>query len=146
MMSWQAYFNNVVIPRLNKEGYTCGVWKAGQYPYICLVITKTGYGDKRVPYLEIRSRDCHDNQFQARVLCYGVDPKELEVQQPTLIKNIEAIEEWNCKGLVTKRKGKPIFPKQVGCSNVEEATNDEQFISLTEKYIALYLEAIRDWK
>lgn len=145
LIEWQAYFNNTVIPNLHNDKCTYGVWKAGRFPYICLVITKKGY-DKRVPYLEIRSKDCYNDRFQARILCYDVLYEDLKAQQSSLIANIKDIKEWNCKGLVTKHNGKQIYPKQVGYSDIENATNDNQFISLVEKYISLYLQTMIDWE
>ena len=44
-IKWESYFNNSIVPHLNKNGYQVGVWKAGQYPYICLVITKLGFSE-----------------------------------------------------------------------------------------------------
>lgn len=148
LLAWQAYFNNKIIPSLqgNRSQYTCGVWRAGQYPYMCFVITKRGYGVRRVPYLEIRSRDCSDNRFQARILCYGVSDEDLASQQQKLIDNIKKIDEFVCKGLVQSHKGKTIFPKQVGYSEIKtDVETDKQFLSLVEKYISLYLQAMRDW-
>ena len=147
--AWKSYFEKVIIPAVEKDGsdeYKCSSWRAGQYPYVVLYVKKRGYGD-RIPYLEIRSRDCLDDKFMARILCYGMEEKDIP-QQNILIENIKATPELECKNLRTRKKGKEIdFPKQVGKSLENlTASTDEEFIELVKKHIAYYLHVMKDWK
>lgn len=142
-IKWTSYFNNTVIPNLRKKDYTVGVWKAGQYPYICLNIIKKGY-NKNIPYLEVRSRDCLNDQFIARFLCYGVEVSDLKEQQAQLINNISKLP-FNTKGIVTKKSGKEIYPKQLGYTDKLTAKTDDEFIKLIEDWADKYLEAMKDW-
>ena len=151
LLKWKAYFGNVIIPALKKskrssefEAYT---WRAGQYPYVVLYIKKAGYGGRKIPYLEIRSRDCQDNKFKAKILCYDIDIKDIP-QQNVLIENIKAIRGLECKYLRKNKNGdENYFPKQVGFSRQDlMATTDGEFIALVEKYIDCYLQAMKDWK
>lgn len=148
-IAWKSYFDKTVIPELNGNGslYECASWKAGQYPYVVLNIKKFGFGNRNIPYLEIRSRDCCDKKFCARILCYGVLDDDLEQNQLKLIDNIKAIPDFEHKGLVTSHKGKRIYPKQVGYSkNFENIETDNRFIELVKKYIELYLKVMVDWE
>lgn len=148
-LKWEAYFKNKIIPNLKKEGYRAGAWKAGQYPYICLVIKKEGLGDK-IPYLEIRSRDCLDNNFNAFILCYGLSNEDFKNQQPQLIANADALIESGQSKLkkgkrVYRKKGKEIYPKQVACTDKIVVENDLSFINLVEELVADYLKIMKDW-
>ncbi len=144
-IQWEAYFKNTIIPRLQGKGYKCDAWKAGPYPYICLTLTKEGYEGRNVPYLEIRSRDCLNDEFIARVLCYGVEAKDLIRHQEQLIQNLK-LQGFNQKGIVRWKKGKEIFPKQVGYTDKLKAITDENFIKLTAEWGEKYLEAMKDWQ
>ena len=147
-LAWQSYFNRVVLPKLKGKniGYQCGVWKAGQYPYVCLVIKKAGY-NKNIPYLEIRSRDCCNDNFKAKILCYGMDKSDIP-QQQILIEKIKLHNEFVCKRLRQNKHGVvDYFPKQVGYSRDGlTASNDNEFIKLVEKHIEYYLQLMQDWK
>ena len=146
-LAWQSYFNRVVLPQLKGANidYYCNVWRSGRYPYVYLAITKAGY-NKTVPYLEIRSCDCCNDMFLARILCYGMDKKDIS-QQQNLIEKIKLQKEFVCKGLRRHKQDEAdYYPKQVGCSPYGlTATDDEQFIALAEKHIALYLQIMQDW-
>lgn len=104
--------------------------------------------NKRIQYLGIRSRDCNQNKFVARILCYGVSDEDLEKQQDKLIKNAQAFpNDFICKKLVKSHNGKKIFPKQIGYSiNGLSAKNNKEFIALVEKYAQLYLQVLKDWE
>lgn len=147
-LAWKAYFINTVLPNVfNKGSCHVAVFRAGQYPYVCLSFTKRGYGEKQgIPYLEIQSRDCRDNHFKARILCYGIGKEDIS-QQQVLIENIKLHNEWECKNIITRKKGQEDYiPKQVGFSRDGLlATTDEEFITLVEKYIEYYLQVMKDW-
>ena len=131
-LKWEAYFKNTIIPKLSRKNYDVGVWKAGQYPYICLVIKKTDIS-KKIPYLEIRSRDCLNNNFTARILLYEVDRTEEQLE------NLRA----NIKASKFKIQN---YKQQAGISPENEtAKTDEDFISLVEEYASEYLNGMKDW-
>lgn len=145
LVQWEGYFHKTIIPKLQGNGYKCSAWKAGQYPYICLVLTKEGYQERRIPYLEIRSRDCLNNEFIARILCYGVSAEDLRKNQQQLEINVEKVG-FNHKRIIRKKKGKEIFPKQVGYTDKLSARTDEEFVKLTLEWGEKYLEALKDWE
>lgn len=132
-VKWESYFNNSIVPYLNKNGYQVGVWKAGQYPYICLVIKKLGFSEKS-PYLEIRSRDCLEDNFVARILLYGVerDAKKFSI----LKENIKNYTSFICQN----------YKQQIGETPKElKATTDEEFITWVEKFAKEFLIVMKDW-
>lgn len=147
-IAWKSYFDKIVIPALNGNGnlYECSSRKAGQYPYVILCVKRLGFGNRNIPYLEIRSRDCCGEDFKALILCYGVSDDDLKNNQSKLIDHIQLLPDLECKRLVHSHRGKTIYPKQVGQSkDGERAKTDEQFILLVEKYINLYLQIMEDW-
>lgn len=132
LFKWEAYFKNTVIPNLTQNGYKVGAWKAGPYPYICLVVKKLDCKEE-IPYLEIRSRDCLHNNFAARVLLYEV--KRTESQLEKLKANIQT-SDFKAQN----------HKQQVGITpETETAQTDEEFISLVEKYANEYLKVMKDW-
>lgn len=147
-LAWRVYFTNTVLPKVSyKDSCHFCVYEEGPYPYVCLSFTKKGYGEKQgIPYLEIQSRDCCDNHFKARILCYGIEKEDIP-QQQVLIDNIKSHSEWECKNIRTRKKGQEEYiPKQVGYSHDGLlATTDEEFIELVEKYIEYYLQVMKDW-
>lgn len=144
-LSWAAYFNNSIVPQLSQNGYQVEVKKAGQYPYVCFWAYKQGI-EKKAPYLEVRSRDCLNDIFQARILCYGVSDQDLIDQQPKLIENIKNSSLFVCERLITKRKGKTIFPKQVGVTENLKAETTEEFLFHLNACIEEYLTIMKDWR
>lgn len=132
-IKWESYFNNSIVPHLNKNGYQVGVRKAGPYPYICLVITKLGFSDKS-PYLEIRSRDCLEDNFVGRILLYGV---ERDVKKFGILKeNIKNYTSFICQN----------YKQQIGeTPEGLKATTDEEFIGLVEKYANEFLIVMKEW-
>lgn len=143
LLKWEAYFKNSIIPKLKKDGYKAFARKAGQYPYVCLVIKKDGFTEN-APYLEIRSRDCVDDGFTSRILCYGIPNEILASRQEKLIDNVRQ-SGFRCDGLRTKRKGNRIFPKQVGYTDKTIAKTTEDFLRLTEIYAKEFLAVMKDW-
>lgn len=148
-LKWQAYFTNIIIPALKGCGtsFMCGSWKAGQYPYVVLYVKKLGYGQRKIPYLEIQSRDCVKDSFKAKILCYNIEIEDVW-QQQVLMDNIKANPAFECKKIRMKKRGvENYFPKQVGYSpDGLNAATDKAFIALVEKYIAGYLDVMKDWK
>lgn len=152
-LAWLSFLGKTVIPRLKKEfdksDLTLGAWRAGQYPYIVLVARY--HGDEKVPYLEIRSRDCVPDEkdkgkFMARILCYGMDEKFIP-QQEALIERIKGSELFECKNLHYYKKGKKIFPKQIGYTKQDttKAATTEEFIAAVRQSVQAYLDLMKDW-
>ena len=133
-IKWESYFNNSIVPHLHRNGYQVGVWKAGQYPYICLVITKLGFSEK-APYLEVRSRDCLEDNFVAKILLYGVERNMEKID--TLKDNIKNYTSFVCQN----------YKQQIGETPLGlKANTDKEFIILVEKYANEFLIAMKDWE
>ena len=147
-LEWLTFFSKIVIKGLEKEFdknvVQLGTWRAGQYPYICLVARYKG--KENVPYLEIQSRDCTDANFKARILCYGMDIAFIP-QQKELIERIKASELFECKNLHYRKKGKDIIPKQIGYTKegALRADTTEEFIEAVKKSVEEYLKLMEDW-
>ena len=132
-IKWQSYFEKRICPGLSQNGYKVGVWKAGQYPYICLVVKKDGFLENS-PYLEVRSRDCLADNFVARILLYGVE-RDTE-KFDTLKENIKNYTSFTCQN----------YKKQIGESpSGLKAETDEKFIALVEQYAKEFLTVMKDW-
>lgn len=147
LLKWQSYFENVVRDYLdNIFGEDIIIWtrQGGQYSYASLGIKANGYS-KQIPYLEIRSRDCTDNTFEAKFLCYGM-PNEDVRQQQFLIECIQQEGSFKCKHLRYRKSGQDIFPKQIGTTERIAVASDEAFVDLIIRYVKTYLALMQDWK
>ncbi len=154
-LKWISYFERTVIPRLSEYQNQCKffVTRAGQYPYVYMNVEKCGY-NKKVPTLEIRSRDClpvgsncSERHFLIRFLCYHIQAEDIP-QQRILIEKIKSDGHFQTKGLVLRRNGKEnYFPKQIGCSPKNGTVKDEtEFFQKINEYINYYLVLLKDWK
>ena len=133
-VKWEAYFNNVIIAKLGKNGYKAESWKAGPYPYVCLVIRKEGFTEK-APYLEVRSRDCLDNNFVGRILLYNVarDDNKFSI----LKGNIENTTIFKIQN----------YKQQIGITKEDKKViTDEDFVIQVEKCAEEFLEIMKDWQ
>lgn len=133
LLKWEGFFNNVIKANLTQEGYEVGVWRAGQYPYICLVIKKEGYIENQ-PYLEITSRDCLNDNFTAKLLLYNVDQNKNQDKIQKLKENIEnsSIKTQNNK-------------QQIGVTQKGIARTNAEFVANVEKYAMEFLKIMKDW-
>ena len=140
LLQWEAFFNTIIIPQLEgrDKDFWCGSWKAGQYPYVCFHVEKTGY-DNRVPYLEISSKDCVNDQFVASILAYDVDTDRLRGNR-RFLERIEHDVEMN-KFRHTK-KMKTLAKSRV-FNNINTA---EAFLELTKRFVDYYLELMSLWE
>lgn len=154
-LKWIAYFEKTVKPQLSEYEDRCAffVTKAGPYPYVYMSIWKSGY-DKKVPTLEIRSRDClpkdgssAERNINIRFLCYGMPVGDIP-QQQELIEKIRQNGFFDTKGMVLQRGGKTnYFPKQIGClPNGMTVANEEAFLKKLKDSIGCYLELMQDWR
>ncbi len=144
-LKWESYFHKVGDSILTKYN-SGGIWKAGQFPYICLVF-KNNEND---PYLEIRSRDCLGGKFVSRILFYGVEnqnPKmsneEIRERQNKMIKKLEADKKFKVKNL---RKNSSSFPRQIGVFEKFNVNSDEEFIELLKENANYYDELMKIWE
>ncbi len=150
LLAWLSFFEKTAIPRMEKEfegeNVQFKTWRARHYPYI--VLAAFYKGDECIPYLEIRSRNCIDGKFTAYILCYGMDiTYALKGHQEKLIKRIEKSELFKCGKLCYSKKGKPIFPKQIGYTKEEllQAEDTDEFIEAVKKSVREFLDLMRDW-
>ena len=167
-IKWWAYFEHVVKSLQQKHTqqelplhYIVKRAGDGMYPYMCLQLkkrvhlsndneNKTEETIPDIPYLEIRSNDCTENYFTARILCYGVPDEELEKKQQPLIEAIrQNLDKYNLKqdNVRTRHKGKTIYPKQIGYTEKRKnITTDADFIDLVAKYAKIYLDLMQAWQ
>lgn len=146
-IKWTSYFKRVVIPKLGDFGgqIKCEVLPAGQYPYVCLKIFKSNYA-KGIPFLEIRSRECLEDKFRVKLLCYGIPTEDIQ-QQSMLIKHIKIDGIFDTKRTIYNKKGrKENYPKQIGHSTEKNVCTTEQFVDAIKKYTQNYLIVMQDWK
>ena len=147
-LQWTSFFNKAIIEKIKPHHDDLIFWviRAGQYPYICLCMKKAGIAPD-IPYLEIRSRDCTDGNFAARFLCYGVKEEDLRRNQQKLIDKIKHDGVMECKHLVRHKKGRDIFPKQIGCTKEGlRAETEEAFLQLVEEQAAYYMQVMSLWE
>lgn len=145
-LRWLSFFERTVIPRLDiKNGnVSFRAGKAGQYPYINLCARYKGR--EKIPFLEIRSRDCIQGKFKALFVCYGMEYCDVP-KQKELIEKIKASDKFVCKNLKYSHNGKEIFPKQIGYSkNGLSAANTEEFVLLVKEYVDEYIKLMQDWE
>lgn len=134
-LSWISYFEKKIIPEF-KDMYIVGCEKLAQYPYVCFSLQT----EKEIPYLEIRSRDCCDNNFSAYILCYGI--KDFTPQDKA-IDRIKKDGFFKCERLVHRKGGKP---KQIGKYKSVGIDTDEKFLQEVKKCAEYYFELMKDWR
>ena len=112
------------------------------YAYFC--IRPKGKGNIKMPYLEIRSRDCLEGSFNAKILVYGVDfsnnPDGLKA-----IRDIIRVHENNkiFKGNYGEKQNKQVAHTIKG--NFKQNSNDD-FIDKVKIVMNEYLEIVSFWK
>ena len=79
---WESFFYNNVVPKLKKSikesfNYKIEVYMK-QYTYLALYPGKLSKG---APYLEVRSRECLNDDFISRVQIYYVDKKYVDIKE-----------------------------------------------------------------
>lgn len=134
---WIGYFEKAVKPSIK---LACDIWVDSTfYGYAYLCARPKGEGDEPIPYLEIRSRDCLDNKFEARILMYDVDQKYL----------------IPIRDVIRQNEGKHIFKGDYGSKRNKQvahtfkngkfkANNEEDFIDLTNETIEEYLNIMSE--
>ncbi|MFA5543370.1 MAG: hypothetical protein WC008_04140 [Bacilli bacterium] len=72
MIAWKAYFESLFKQKLIDSHYLKNYVSSTRYGYSYIILTDdTNFSDSDIAYLEIRSRDCVNKEFQARLLIYG---------------------------------------------------------------------------
>lgn len=145
-IEWESFFNNSIIPSLEQEQfqipleiYPCIV----HYGYTCLIIEKKREKARITPYLEIRSRDCLNNNFKALVLGYYIDEDLLNKKSPAVIERARASGFWEIKYLRHK-DGKE--PKQMCFYQTSLKTDSkEEFVTIIKECIRQYAELLDAW-
>ena len=143
---WDAYYQNTIIPRLekiiNENNCVADSW-IWRNVYTLLYIQHNNKTGEKMPYLEIRSRDCLGNNFKALVLCYDIDEQVLQKMVPVLSSAADESGFWNTK-YQRRRSGKE--PKQI-CFYEEKLETDsaEEFAACVTKCIEQYIELLKHW-
>ena len=142
LIAWASYFENVIKPRIVG---ICDVWivENRQYGYTYMCMRPLNRGKELMPYLEIRSRDCVNNQFMARILMHRVDYNKHKNGLEEIRKIILEREKNNIfKGNYGEKKNKQVAHT---IKNNYYAETDNQFIDLCKKVIDEYNEIVKFW-
>lgn len=134
-LSWISYFEKKIIPNFENK-YIAGCEKLAQYPYVNFYLKI----EKEMPYFEIRSRDCCNNNFKGYILCYGV--KDL-TPQDKVINKIKQDNIFKCERLVHRNGGKP---KQIGKYEATNIDTDEKFLAEVKRCSEYYSEVMSNWR
>lgn len=142
LVAWKSYFNRVIYPKF-KDKVSCWV-STTRYNYCYFCVRPLGRGDEPMPYLEIRSRDCLNNNFNSKILMYGVDFKN----------NPDGLNE--IRNIIRSRENSNIFKGNYGAKqnkqvahmkkNIFSQHNDEEFIKNVSLAVDEYLEIVKFWK
>ena len=142
LIAWASYFENVIKPRIVG---ICDAWivENRQYGYTYMCMRPLNRGKELMPYLEIRSRDCVNNQFMARILMHRVDYNKHKNGLEEIRKIILEREKNNIfKGNYGEKKNKQVAHT---IKNNYYAETDNQFIDLCKKVIDEYNEIVKFW-
>ncbi len=144
LQCWIGYFNNVIIKSLKTKIEEAGYYAytaSNHYGYSFLIIERIRKGERTLPYLEIRSRDCLNGNFRALVLGYNIDEKVLNTIVPVLTKRADGSDFWETK-FQRNKQGKE--PKQICYFIPDTPTKNEDFISRVENCFNEYKALISD--
>ena len=135
VIKWQSYFDNTLKPLFSN--YTCWVGNTYfGYAYICFH-AKT-FDFPGAPYLEVRSRDCLGNSFQARILTYGMDNNKNNNLTPEVCQKIRD----EVRRVLWENKDNSIFKgnygakknKQLGISKkIKSIKTNEDFVEIIKE-------------
>lgn len=142
IVAWKSYFSKVIFP-IFKDKVSCWV-STTRYNYCYFCVRPLGRGDESMPYLEIRSRDCLDSNFNSKILMYGVD----------FTNNPDGLNE--IRSIIRSRENLNIFKGNYGAKQNKQVAhmnkgtfsqhNDEEFVSNISLAINEYLEIVKFWK
>lgn len=141
VIAWESYFRNKIVPIFKND---CDCWTGKtRYNYSYFEARPLGLGDEKMPYLEIRSRDCLDGKFNARILLYGV----VFSNNPDGLNNI--------RDEIRKREGTGIYKGDYGVKRDKQVAhvskeilsfkNEDEFIDNVRKCIDEYVKIVSFW-
>ena len=144
---WVAFFDNTIVPTLKPiaTSFDCNIYVfKTRYNYSCITIERRHDEGKKVPYIEIRSRDCLSDNFKALVLCYGIDEHKIFKNLPAITEKAREGGFWDTK-FQRHKPGKA--PKQV-CfyKSPHEVKTNEEFADEVRKCAVQYNELLKVWE
>ena len=145
-LKWLSFFEKVVRPKLEQNNFHCKL-EIYQGHYVLLQIRVENKQDDKIPYLELRSSDCSDNNFVARFSCYGIDDKKSKKSKKSKKESFKEQMEKELKPssefFIFQKYEQQVActPKNVTCSNSDD------FVALVMKYAPVYGDLIiKCWK
>lgn len=132
---WYGFFYNTVVPRLNAKFKSrnvkikCGL--VGQYSYA--VICAWYKNMKKIPYLEIRDRDCVNGNIISRVLCYDMENNDLKAR---------VIEIIGKSGNFSQKNMKSENPQQIGKLENRGVKTVDDIVEKAANAINAYIEVM----
>ena len=133
---WLGFFNRTLRKKISVD---CDVWTGVTYfGYAFFCVRPKGKIDEKIPYLEIRSRDCLDGKLEAKILMYGADPTYLAPIREAIRANEK---KGIFKGDYGSKRNKQVahtFRDSSAFTNVSE----DGFINLTDALIKEYLTLV----
>lgn len=142
VIAWKSFFEKIVKPVFED---TVDSWVSiTMYNYACFCIRPKGKGNIKMPYLEIRSRDCLGGSFNAKILMYGVDFSN-NSDGLKEIRDIIRVRENNkiFKGNYGEKQNKQVAHTIKG--TFKQNSNDD-FIDKVKIVMNEYLEIVSFWK
>lgn len=140
-LAWKSFFDKQIVP-LFKDWTTC--WTTiTRYKYTVFCVQPKGTDSIYMPYLEIRSRDCLDGSFNAKILMYGVNFSKNPNGTELLRAKIHSMES---NGVFKTNYGEK-RNKQVGRTPKGRFSQNsvDGFIDNVRIVVREYLEAISIW-
>ncbi len=137
MLMWKGFFNNYIIPNIKNE---CSPYvSTAIYSYTYLTIKPKGKNEEKIPFIEIRDRDCLNKKFRALILTHGM-PEE---------KN-KRCEEWDKIIKINEsekdspfKKGRKNATKQPLATEKCEVKNKEDYLNKLKNCIDVYKNIIK---
>lgn len=142
IIAWRSFFDKVIVPTI-RDKVDCQTFIYRNL-YAAIKIIPIGRLDEDMPYLEIRSRDCISEKFNARILMYGVD---LPNNQAGLKKIRDEIWKDESKGIFKgnygEKKNRQVAHSPKGKFKYK---NIDDFKNLILTSINEYLNIVSFWK
>ena len=135
---WKGFFYNYLKPYVEKEygrKYVVEITKTA-YNYVAFIVRETRY-KKDIPFLELRSRDCRDMHFLAKLLTYGMSGRNEKCLE------YDRIQESNTDIPGTLFTTKNSGTKQVLRTNEIEVKSEDEFLLQLNKCLDAYSKILR---
>ena len=133
---WYGFFYNTVVPRLNAKfkkrnvKIKCGLVDQYSYAVICAWYKNM----KKIPYLEIRDRNCVNENIISRVLCYDMENNDLKA---VVIKIIG-------ESIFSQKNMKSENPQQIGKLENNGVKTVGDFVENAAQAIDAYIKVMED--